>query len=63
MTVSRTSYTPALTLKNKKISTSVNAQDWQQKNDHARAVDQSELLERLAGLEANQAKLMEILST
>jgi hypothetical protein len=52
----------ALTLENDKISALVNAQEWQLRNEHAHAADQSQLSDRLAKLEANQVDLAQALS-
>lgn len=44
------------------ISALVDIQDWQRTNDKARATDQQVLYDRLDDLEANQNRLVEILS-
>lgn len=44
------------------ISSLVNIGDWQLRNDEARKADQQKLVDRLNDLEANQNRLVEILS-
>ena len=45
-----------------KISTLVNIQDWQRRNHAGRVADQADLRRRLSELEANHAKLLDVLS-
>jgi hypothetical protein len=44
------------------VSTLVNIQDWQQRNNNARQEDQKALHDRLSELESNQNRLAEMLS-